>query len=266
MTERTRVQPPRTAAPKAPTEQHTNPVLWLQREAGNAAVAQLLQRESETDEAPAAPGAKKVDHVSGKKVDKYLLANSLVKAYVKPKMAGGIKAESAVKIEGAADFAAAWVAYAPGRDHPKLHVPFTRESAIAYEPNVNAFQDAGVIHIHESQGDPGTSIHETLHLFSDTAFIDLVGYDFNEGTTDFFTHLVAGEHHIPRTYNFPRQTFVIDRLARTSTKEKLAAAYFKNDIAGLKADVEKKSGAGAWDKLLGYMQAGDFPEATKLVK
>lgn len=227
------------------------------------AVAGLLaQREAD---APAAP-ATKVKHIGGKQVDKYLLANSFLKPYVKPKMAAGKTGAAAVKIEPAADFLAAWLAYAPGREHPRTGQAFTRATAEAWEPNVNAFQDGGVIHVHEMRGDPGTTLHETLHLLSDQAFIDLVGYHMNEGVTDFLTHLVAGKHHIERTYNFSRQMFVVDRMVMASSKEKLADAYFKNSIDGLKSDVEKKGGDGAWAKLLGYMQAENFGEATKLVK
>jgi hypothetical protein len=266
---RTELAPkPRPHAQGARHESPNNPVLWLQREAGNAAVAGLLGSLPGTvqRDAPAAPAARKVNHASGERVDKYLLANSFLKPYIKAKMEGGTTGAASVKIQNAADFAAAWVSYAVGRDNPETGRPFTRDEAVGWEPKVNAFTDAGTIHVHEMRGDPGTTIHETLHLLSDSGFVDLVGYHFNEGVTDYFTHLVASQHKIERSYNFPRQVFVIDRMVRISSREKVADAYFKNSIDGLKAAVEAKSGAGAWDRLLGYMRTENFSEATKLVK
>jgi hypothetical protein len=284
MPDRTRAelarQPRPHAAPGTP-EPATDSLLWLQRQAGNAAVADLLGRRptiareaggTQPVPAPApppasaeAPAATKVKHLSGKQVDKYLLANSLLKPFVEPKMKAGTTGESAVRIEGGADFKVAWIAYAVGRENPRTGHPFTQPEADAWEPKVNAFQDAGAIHVHEARGDPGTTLHETLHLLSDSGFADFAGYNLNEGVTDYFTHLVAGQHKIERTYNFPRQVFVVDRLIRITSPQKLADAYFKNNIDGIKADIEAK-GAGNWAKWLAAVQAGDFPEATKLVK
>jgi hypothetical protein len=269
MPDRTRAelarQPHPHAAPGA-REPATDPVLWLQRQAGNAAVADLLgRRPTIAREAGDTQVAPKVKHLSGKQVDKYLLANSLLKPFIEPKMKAGTSGESAVRIEGDADFKAAWIAYAVGRENPRTGHPFTQPEAEAWEPKVNAFQDAGAIHVHEARGDPGTTLHETLHLLSDPGFADFAGYNLNEGVTDYFTHLVAGEHKIERTYNFPRQTFVVDRLIRITSPQKVADAYFKNNIDGIKADIEAK-GAGNWAKWLAAVQAGDFTEATKLVK
>jgi hypothetical protein len=180
-------------------------------------------------------------------------------------MQGGTKAETAVKTESADDFKKAWIAYAMGSENPGTGKLYTQAEAEAWEPRVNAFLDGNTVHVHEARGDAGTTLHESLHLYSDPAFRDGVGYNFNEGATEYFTHLVADKHRIDRAYAFPRQLFAVNRLVRESSEQKLAEAYFKNDLSGLAADIDRR-GQGTWANWLSLMAGDKLQEAGELFR
>ena len=271
---------------------------WLQRTAGNAAVAELLDggKERYDPSRPADAGvgwmgragsvknvfptggaaptaqrqggggaAKKVAHATGKEVDGYLIASTFLKPYVEPKMKGGTKAETAVNIHSAADFKKEWIAYALARTNPDTKKTFTKAEAEAWESKVNAFQGDDKIHVHEGRGEKATTIHESMHLFADEAFVNAVGFNVNEGTTEYFTKVVTGEQKITRGTFYPDQHKSVSKLIGVSSKTKLADAYFTNKMDDLKKDADAK-GKGTWDKWLGFVKGGKYSDADALLK
>jgi hypothetical protein len=253
-------------APRRAGDASGNGLMRLQRDAGNAAVAQLLGGTAVVAREGSAGGGAKVAHVSGKQVDGYLIANTVLKPYIQSKMQSGMKAENAVKTENADEFKKAWVVYAMRSENPQTGKNFTQAEAEAWEHKVNAFLDGDTVHVHEGRGDAGTTLHESMHFYSEAAFRDGVGYNFNEGATEYFTHLVADAHHIDRAYAFSRQMFAVNRVVRNSSEQKLAEAYFKNDLTGLEADIDKKWGEGTWKSWLGLMAGDKLQEAGELFR
>jgi hypothetical protein len=250
-------------------------LIWLQRVAGNAAVTSLVGAAGgSAQRVPSAIRAvqrdaktpPKIKHATGTEVDSFLIANTVLKPYVEGKMKGGTKAETAVKIHNAADFKKEWVAYAMARLNSDTGKTYTKAEAEAEEPDINAFQDdSPAIHVHESRGERATTIHESIHLFQDNSFLEDVGFNINEGTTEFFTREVTKEQKITRGNYYPDQFGAISKLVGVSSKEKLADAYFKHTMDGLKDAVEAK-GKGTWDKWVAFVKGGKYDKAAKLLK
>lgn len=272
MTERT-VRPtlaePRQRRPAdRPAGTRADSLLWLQHAAGNNAVAELIGRGRQVVQREAAPAVgSKVKHTTGKEVDRYLLSNSLLKPYVQSKMKGGTTGEKAVQIHDAAAFKDAWLAHALKSINPRRNRNYTLDEAEAWEGRVNAFLDGDTVHVHEGRGDPGTTVHETLHVYSSQAFIDAAGYNLNEGTTEYFTRLVTDKHRIERAASsFSPQRFAVEWLVRASSLQTLADAYFNNNLEPLKQAVEKKGGEGTWAKWQALLEDSLFADANKLLR
>ncbi len=231
----------------------------LQRASGNQALQGLLQRV-----ASAAIQRDKVAHTTGKQVDTYLNASPFIKSYVADKVKNGTKAEGHVHIEDAATFAKSWETYALQRANPNTGAVFTKTEAAAWEPNVNAFRDGSEIHIHEERGETGTAIHESIHLFADGNFRDNMGFNVNEGATEFLARAICAEQKITRGSFYVDELRSVEKLVALTSKEELAAAYFNGKIAELKAAVNAKK-KDAFDKWLGFMKTKKYADADKLL-
>src|SRR6266542_490790 len=231
----------------------------LQLASGNQALQGLLQRV-----ASAAIQRDKVAHTTGKQVDTYLNASPFIKSYVADKVKNGTKAEGHVHIEDAATFAKSWETYAPHPANPNTGAVFTKTEAAAWEPNVNAFRDGSEIHIHEERGETGTAIHEYIHLFADGNFRDNMGFNVNEGATEFLARAICAEQKITRGSFYVDELRSVEKLVALTSKEELAAAYFNGKIAELKAAVNAKK-KDAFDKWLGFMKTKKYADADKLL-
>jgi hypothetical protein len=232
---------------------------WLQHASGNQAVLRLLQPG-----ASAAIQRDKVKHTTGKQVDTYLSANAFIKKYVEDKIKKGTKAEGHVHIEDAATFVKSFVAYALVRANPNTGKAFTKAEATAFEPDVNAFRDGSEIHIHEERGETGTAIHESIHLFSSDDFRSSVGFNANEGATEYFARVIYEEQKIKRGAFYEDELKSIQKLVALTSKETLAAAYFNGKVAELKAAVNAKK-KDTYDKWLALIKLGKYSDADALL-
>lgn len=262
-------------------------VLQLQRQAGNASVAELVgapivQRgrgpaappapAKATPAAKPAPAVKKVAHTEGKKVDTYADASPFLKKYVEAKIKGGTKAEGHVHIYNAADFKVKCVDYLMAHQNPDTGKTFTKAEAEAWEPTINAYQDAGEIHIHEERGETATAIHESIHLYSNDSYLDKLGFNANEGTTEYWTRLLCTEQKIKRGPYYADQFRAVSRLIGAVGKKTVAAAYFNGDIDGLKKALDARApkpkkgkiAKSLFDTWVGYMKQGRYTSANAL--
>jgi hypothetical protein len=254
-----------------------NDVLSLQQTVGNRTVQRVLDdgvrvltwdagRLRQTGLAAARPRVQRaVDHTTGKEVDTYVKAHDFIKDYVKTKVEGGTKAEGVVHIHTAAKFKEEWKKYAMARKNPSTGARFTEDEANAWEPKVNAFQGDGEIHIHEDRGEAGTAIHESMHLFADESFLSKLGFNANEGATEFFTRMICEAQKITRGSFYKKQRKAVDKLVAATSKTSLADAYFKGSIDGLKTAVDGAKEEGTFDKWKGYMKRGKYIEANNLM-
>ena len=200
----------------------------------------------------------KVDHTTGEEVDTYLSAHPFLSAYVAEKFdAEGNGANGKVNILDAGAFKDAWVAYATVRTNPDTGSTFTEAEALAWEPTVNAYQGDGQIYIHEERGEAGTAIHESVHLFAHSTWVPAVGFNANEGTTEYFTRMVCDEQGITRGAFYTDQRSSVEVLAGEVGDAPLASAFFQGDIDGLESEVNGSNvddnvRAGAmWGGLIG---------------
>jgi hypothetical protein len=266
----------------------------VQRSAGNAALVEHLRRlnkgerfggsilglatipalQRQATRAPPKPPPKPriATFTEGKEADAILLASPFLKGYVEPKMKGGTTVGKAIKIHQDPVFKKKWVAYALTRDNPKKKPPrpYTLEEAKAKAISVSAFAipEKNEVHVNAGRAGAKTWLHESLHLFSDPAgWIDVVGYNVNEGVTEYFTKLVCDERgDIIFFSEYPKELRAsVDKLAGVSRPEKLADAYFNGRLEGVKNAVEAK-GAGKWAEWLRCMKNDNFNKADELLK
>jgi hypothetical protein len=124
--------------------------------------------------------------------------------------------------------------------------------------------DQGEIHVHERRGDNGTIVHEAMHLFSSTSFVNKVDFNVNEGATEVFARKLCEENSIPRA-GYPDQHRSVKKLVGVTSEALLADAYFNNNLQPLKDKVDDAKSKGTWDKWLAFMIAGKFGDADPLL-
>jgi hypothetical protein len=269
-------------APIAAPAELTNEasVLRAQRTFGNSAVARALMRTPNPELETKSAG--KVKHKTGKDVDTYLDSSPFFKDLVEDKVKGGTKAEGHVHIHTPEEFVTECVAYLTSRQNAATGATYTDEEAKAEEPNINAFRDGSEIHVHQDRGEPGTVVHESMHLFSHDDFRDQLGFNANEGATELFAKKLCKEQKIKRGEFYVDQYKAVRKVADLVGEDVLANAYYKGDIAGLRKEFDakagtgfmhkvreffggkKKGGAGAFDNWATAMKAGKYDEANDL--
>jgi peptidoglycan hydrolase-like protein with peptidoglycan-binding domain len=142
--------------------------------------------------------------------------------------------------------------------------------------SINGFVDAkGRVWIEKDSGNAGTMIHEAMHKYSLDTLKDTWGFNFNEGTTEYFTRKVCAALDTPITRaNYDSQHLVISKLAGVVTEAKLASAYFDGKLDEVKdafiehrkgkGDKDKKAAAN-WDTFVQHMKDGKYSDAAKLL-
>jgi len=230
----------------------------LQVGQGNSAVANLLLRN------PPAAAPPKIAHKTGKEVDDALDASPYFAKLVETKHKAGTKAEGHVHIHADAEFEEAYVKMAATRTNPDTGKIFTEAEARARSKNVNAFADKTEIHVHENRGEAGTTIHESMHLFSG-AYTSKMGYNANEGTTEYFTRKLCTEIGLTRGTFYAAQLASVTKMLTLVGEDVVAAAYFQDKLAELETALDAKKEAGTFGKWLVAMKASKYADADALV-
>ena len=225
---------------------------------GNRAVGHMLMRD------PPAAAPPKIAHKTGKEVDDALDASPFFAKLVEAKHKAGTKAEGHVHIHADAAFEAAYVKMALKRTNPNTGKVFTEEEARARSQKVNAFRDGSELHVHENRGTPSTTMHESLHLFAD-AYRDKMGYNANEGTTEYFTKKLCAEIKLPRGTHYAKQLAAVEKLITAVGEGVVAAAYFQDKLAELETALDAKKEAGTFAKWLTAMNASKYADADALL-
>jgi hypothetical protein len=240
---------------------------------GNHAVSRVLARDPNPalEKRPAArPPKPKLR--TGREVDAIFNASSYFKDLVGAKL-GKVSLEKAMRLDGEAEFARAWIAYAMRSYNPKTQKNYTEEEARQYmaTEGVRAFQDEdrGEVHIRKERADLGTQLHEAIHLFADDKWRRRMEYNANEGVTEYFTRKLGPEVGVERDdSSFLRQFTSATHLVAAAGEPVVAAAYFGGDVAGLgaKIDGRKPDGKGTWRQWLDFLEANEFKKANALLK
>jgi hypothetical protein len=216
------------------------------------------------------------EHTPAPEADK--LIRDKLDAYVTNAVAAGRQIEGQVGVVGSADWDRAGIAHygeAVWKTGPPPKTP--KKDAI------NGFVDSkGRVWIERNSGNAGTLIHEGIHKYSEGSFLSTLGFNTNEGTTEYFTRLICKELKVERG-NYETQFKIIETLVdNVASKEALAAAYFDGDFAALKSafikyrkskDVfivrwltSERSYEKEWTSFVAHMKAGDYDKARKLIE
>lgn len=208
---------------------------------------------------------RRIQYPEGRVADAWLRANDFIRPYIERKMnKAHITVERAVTVHSHESFTRHFVRIARRSINPDTQRLFTRDEAISWvqDGRVESFQSGPTIYLQETRGAPTHVIHEAMHLFSHYAFVNL-GYNTNEGTTEYFTRLITSQRFQERNPMYFRwQRQAIERLVAASSRRKLADAYFNGSLIGLRSDVEGK-GEGRWTRWVRAMKAGDMNTANR---
>jgi len=105
-----------------------------------------------------------------------------------------------------------------------------------------------------------------MHLYSSSAYRDQMGFNINEGTTEWLCRLVIAEQSLGfvRT-NYQTQYNSVVKMIAKGGQADVMAAYFNGNIAGLRAAVDAATSAGTFNQWVTFMQAGQYAQADALM-
>ncbi|MED5374413.1 MAG: hypothetical protein VX899_25570 [Myxococcota bacterium] len=210
---------------------------------------------------------REVDHTTGAEIDAFIQQDEFFNYYIRSSFDGqGNGADGHVNILSHEQYQARWVQYAMARINPNTSARFTEAEALAY--GTNAFVDGTQIFIHQGRGEPATAIHESMHLFTDGSYLREMGFNINEGTTEFFTRLLCSRIGVRRGRGFYADQFrvmeeVVEALPQGHNV--LASAYFDGNISRLREAMNEGEGnEQRYEQWKAAMQAGNFRSARAL--
>lgn len=122
------------------------------------------------------------------------------------------------------------------------------------------------IYVKQTARGTGVEYHEALHLLSSNVVQSVLGWDFNEGVTEYFTRRILKQVtevvRDPDTYG--PQLAGVDALvtANLVTPKALATAYFKGRVAPLFHAVEQNSALRGKFSLQGYAHRLDADHSS----
>jgi hypothetical protein len=145
---------------------------------------------------------------------------------------------------------------------------FTPEEVRALAPNVRGFWSPGadLIHINEDTADETTPIHESIHRYLHPRYLDTVGMEIVEGTTEYFANIVRGEQEpklVPKQDAYPEETYSVGLMANKVGVDAMAEAYFNGNIEVLRAANDKLV-PGRFDAWCKATRRGDLEAANTL--
>lgn len=166
-------------------------------------------------------------------------------AYVAEAVKSGKKIEGMVGVVAGADWDRAGVAHYGSDVWHNGPPPKTPK-----KDAINGFvDDKERVWIERNSGNGGTMIHEGLHKYSSDTFLSTLGFNANEGTTEFFTRKICTALTPPVARgNYQEELDVIEELKTAVTEAVLAEAYFDGKLDELKtAFINFRKGKGDTD-------------------
>jgi hypothetical protein len=144
------------------------------------------------------------------------------------------------------------------------------------EPTTNAFKTnrppKNLIVLNKDKGNPGTSVHEGVHLYQNNATLNKYGSDLNEAMTEYFTRKVTTPMGIARK-NYEDNLVAGEALVNAVGEKVVADAFFLGKTSQLQAAlIAFRKGKGdkdyktAWSRFVSLCRAEDFDDAADLCK
>lgn len=206
------------------------------------------------------------EHTAPTKADE--LIRDKMSMYVAEAVKAGKKVEGQIGIVAGADWDRAGVA------HYGENTWF-RASPTPKKDAINGFVDsAGRIWVERNSGNAGTVIHEGMHKYSSDAVLSTLGFNVNEGMTEYFTRIICADEGIVRS-NYGSNHELIVALAGKVTKDVVASSYFGGNLEALKTAFVKyrtdtkhdspELAVQIWNALVVQLKAGAWAKALKCV-
>jgi len=207
-----------------------------------------------------------VAHKTGSELDTYVSASAAISAYVGPAIRAGRLANGHVHFLNDAEFQTRALAYLAGKNNPNTGAVFTDAEAAAFARTMNAYRDGADVYVHQDRGSPSTVIHEGMHLYSSDAYRNDLGFNVNEGTTEWLTRLVIAEQSLGFVRNnYPQQHTSVNKLVAKAGQAAVMDAYFNGNIAGLRTAIDGATSAGTFDNWVTFMKASNYASADALL-
>jgi len=234
---------------------------------GDDAAQAALEPQAAHPQMERGAGGREVDHTTGEEIDAYIQGDEFFYYYIRSSFdREGNGADGHISILDAEAFQARWIQYAMARLNPNTGERFTADEAAAYQ--ANAFVDGDQIVLHANRGEAGTAIHESMHIFTHSSYLPQMGFNINEGTTEFFTRLLCERVGVRRSSVYYReQRRVMEDVVAALPRGHniLASAYFDGDINRLREAMNQGAGnEQRFEQWKAFMQAGDFRSARAL--
>lgn len=142
---------------------------------------------------------------------------------------------------------------------------------------INGFVDKdGRVWIERNSGNIGTMVHEGLHKWSDGSVLTSLGFNVNEGFTEYFTRKICATFTPPfQRGNYEEQHVVVEDLVAKVGEKVVSNAYFDGSVFALKFAIwrylvgqgetwrDAKTGASNW---IVNMKNGDYADAMDDLK
>lgn len=196
-------------------------------------------------------GTTSEDNKSHTRADK---ADEYIRQYLAPQVEEAVKAGR--KVEG-------MVAVVDGTEWADA---YKREFGDdGEEDTTNAFVEytSRNIWIHKNRGNAGTIIHEGVHKYTVPAFKTEVGFQFNEGITEYFTRKVTDALNYRRR-NYQSNYLFAKEFVSYVGEDKVAKAYFDGAVDELKEAYTDKG--KSWATLKTKVKDKAWSDATDLCK
>jgi hypothetical protein len=230
----------------------------LQRDAGNRAVAALL--DSPVQRAPS-PGGDQSSVVepeppAPKQPDKEMIDRAQSIKVLQDAFKGYVTTISGGKVEllGQADFQAAW-------DKIYGETKYAWDTYIKPGPgNLEGFALKNVNYINKDVGSVDVVPHEMLHNNDHSGWTPFAGSETNEGVTEYLTIKAVTAAGYTASHSYRSQEGVIQELVKVTSEDLLMNAYFKGETGALKTKMES-SCKGTWAQFKVAMQAKQWAKA-----
>lgn len=180
-------------------------------------------------------------------------ADKFIRQYLGDQVEEAVKRGSSVK---------GWVAVVDGADWLKAYEAEFGNDGL--EDTTNAFVDQqDRIWVHKKRGNAGTVIHEGVHKYAVDGFLSEVGFNFNEGVTEFFTRKICEQLKYDRG-NYEDNYEFAKEFVNLMGEDRVAKAYFDGEVDAIKTAFAEKG--KSWADLLQFVRDKDWDEAIDLLK
>lgn len=202
---------------------------------------------------------------SGAEIDTQIDAVALIKAAIGPQVGTGRKIEGHITQHDAALWPDVLADYLTGGENREEGGGYSREQALAKAATVPGYAEGAEVHLNRAAADRYIAVHEAMHVYQNDGFTNKVGWQVNEGATDYFARLVADQHRIVPQQAYTRPRGAVTKLVALVGQDVLAGAFFQGRGKALEVAVNTAKGEGTFSEWVDFMKLNDYASANALL-